>query len=227
MIDAVKTYDVTTRQRPSDIGTADARRLAAEAGREVASARRGAGVSQRAVAMQAGVSRTQLGRLERGELRAPPLVLICRAARAAGFAASLKLYPDGSRLRDAGQLALLARFDRIPAPPLRISREVRVPIPGDQRSWDERITDGRSNASVEGEVHLHDIQAMQRRIALKQRDDPAAGVIILLLADTAHNRRVLAEHREALREQFPIDGGAILRALRAGRIPAAGGVLLG
>lgn len=178
------------------------------------------------VAARAGVSRTQLGRLERGQLRRPSLALVCRAARAAGFAPSLKLYPDGTRLRDAGQLALLARLAPIPAPPLRLGREVRIPLPGDLRAWDARITDGWSGASFEGEVHLHDIQALQRRIALKQRDDPEAGVVILLVADTAHNRRVLAEHREALRAQFPLDGGAILRALRRGQVPPAGGILL-
>jgi transcriptional regulator with XRE-family HTH domain len=217
---------MTTRERASDVGAADAWRLSADVGREIQGARRSAGATQQAVAVRAGVSRTQLGRLERGELRSPPLALICQAARATGFSASLKLYPDGTRLRDAGQLRVLARFDRTVAAPLRIAREMRLPTTGDLRAWDERLTDGRATASVECEVHLHDIQAVQRRIALKQRDDPQAGVVILLLADSAHNRRVLAEHREALRAEFPLDGGAILRALRAGRVPPASGILL-
>jgi hypothetical protein len=164
--------------------------------------------------------------LERGELKDPPFALICRAARAAGFNASLKLYPDGTKLRDEGQLRVLARFDRVVASPLHISREVQLPIADDLRAWDERLTDGRNSASVECEVRLHDIQAVERRIALKQRDDPRAGVVILLLADTVHNRRVLSEYREALRAQFPLDGGAVLRALRAGRIPTTSGILL-
>ena len=217
---------MTTRQRIATIGTADARRLAVDTGREIAAARRSAGATQRHVAAIAGMSASQLGRLERGELLRPTLDVIFRAARAAGFSASLKLYPDGSRLRDEGQLRVLTRFDRVSAAALRTRREVRLPVEGDQRAWDERITDGRANASVECEVHPHDIQAVQRRIALKQRDDPSAGVVILLVADTAHNRRVLAERREALRPQFPLDGGAILRALRAGRIPQVSGVLL-
>jgi len=217
---------MATRDRPSDIGAADARRLGGAAGKEIRDARRSAGVSQRVLAERAAVSRTQLGCLERGDLKDPSLGLICQVARAAGFNASLKLYPDGARLRDGGQLRVLDRFDRVVAPPLRIAREVHLPIADDLRAWDERLTDGRNTASVECEVHLHDIQAVERRIALKQRDDPSAGVVILLLADSAHNRRVLAEHREALRAQFPLDGGAILRALRGGRIPRAGGILL-
>jgi hypothetical protein len=67
---------------------------------------------------------------------------------------------------------------------------------------------------------------VSRRVALKQRDDPACGVVILLVNRTARNRRVLAAHREALRQQFPLDGAAILRELRAGRIPKASGILL-
>jgi transcriptional regulator with XRE-family HTH domain len=134
-------------------------------------------VSQRVLAERAGVSRTQLGCLERGELKDPSLARVCQVARAAGFKRVAQALPGRG------------------APPLC-------------------------------EVHLHDIQAVERRIALKQRDDASAGVVILLLADTAHNRRVLSAHREALRPQFPLDGGAILRALRAGRIPSASGILL-
>jgi hypothetical protein len=33
-------------------------------------------------------------------------------------------------------------------------------------------------------------------------------------------------HRESLRAQFPLDGAAIARALRPGRVPPAGGIIL-
>ena len=101
-----------------------------------------------------------------------------------------------------------------------------LPIPGDQRAWDARIDSPEGRASIEAESRLHDLQAQARRIALKQRDDPQAGVVILVVNRTAHNRRVLAEHRGALRHQFPLDGAAIARALRAGRLPAANGIIL-
>jgi transcriptional regulator with XRE-family HTH domain len=215
-----------TRERPSDVGVADARRFTTNVGTEIKIARRSSGISVRAAAARAGMSPSQWSRLERGKLERPTLDLICRAARGVGLAPSLTLHPTGEPIRDAAQLALLARFETHLAQPLSMSREVPLPIAGDMRAWDGRIRNGGRAASIEGESRIHDAQALARRIALKVRDDPDAGVVILLVNSTVHNRRVLAEHRETLRAQFPLDGAAILKALRVGRIPAASGILL-
>jgi hypothetical protein len=128
--------------------------------------------------------------------------------------------------RDRPQLGVFDRFARLLAAPLRLRREVTLPIPGDPRAWDGRIEGADGRASVEVEARLHDTQAIARRIALKQRDDPFAGVVILVVNRTAYNRRVLAAHREALRAQFPLDGAQVARALRAGRIPPANGIIM-
>ncbi len=138
----------------------------------------------------------------------------------------MRLYPDGPPVHDRASLAVLGRFERVLGAPLRFLREVGLPIPGDLRAWDGRIRDATGTASIECESKLEDVQAVARRVALKQRDDPGCGVVILLVNRTDRNRRVLAEHREALRQQFPLDGAAILRELRAGRIPKASGILL-
>ena len=143
-----------------------------------------------------------------------------------GLRPFFKLYPDEAPVRDAAQLTLLARFERLLGPPLRLRREVALPIAGDMRAWDGRITDGREIASIEGESKLDDVQAVSRRIELKTRDDPDAGVVILVLSRTAHNRRILADHREALRAQFPLDGAAVARELRRGRVPPRSGIIL-
>jgi len=87
------------------------------------------------------------------------------------LAPSLKLYPAGPRIRDAPQLALLGRFEALLAPSLQMRREVTLPIAGDQRAWDARVTDGRRSASVEGETKIGDAQALERRLALKIRDE--------------------------------------------------------
>lgn len=217
---------MATRARPGDVGAADARRIRLEIGQEFRSTRQTLGLSLAAVGRRAGVSGTQVGRIERGAIGEPTVDQLCRVARALGLKASLKLYPDGAPVRDAGQLPLLDRLEHVLPDGMPLRREVVLPIAGDQRAWDARIrADGRT-ASIDAEARLGDIQAVSRRVALKQRDDPDAGVVILLVNRTDRNRRVLNEHREALREQFPLDGAAILRHLRAGRIPPAGGILL-
>ena len=65
---------------------------------------------------------------------------------------------------------------------------------------------------VEAETRLDDLQALERRIYLKQRD---LGIrrVILLVADTRHNRAVLEAHPELL-ERFPVSTRACLLALR-------------
>jgi hypothetical protein len=122
--------------------------------------------------------------------------------------------------------ALLARFERLLAPPIRMRREVPLPIPGDKRAWDGRLFDGSRTASLEGESRIDDCQALARRIELKMRDDPGAGPVLLVLNRTNHNSQVLREHRESLRAQFPLDGAAIARSLRRGEVPAASGIIL-
>jgi transcriptional regulator with XRE-family HTH domain len=179
-----------------------------------------------AAARRAAVSPSRLGRIERGQVRSPGFECLCRAARAVGLNPAFRLFPTGEPIVDSPQQGVLDRLNAILGRPLVMRREVGLPIAGDFRAWDGRITDGRTNTSLNAEARLDDIQAVARRIALKGRDDPQAGVILLVLNRTAHNRRVLAEHREALRAQFPLDGAAVLRDLRAGRIPPAGGIVL-
>ena len=217
---------MATRQRPGDVGADDARRLYAYVGREIRGARISRGISLEAAGRRAGFSGTQLGRIERNAIERPSLDQLCRAARSVGLKPALRLYPDGAPIRDAGQIALLGRLEALLAPPLRLRREVPIPLPGDLRAWDGRIDDGTHVASVEGEARLDDAQAVERRIQAKRRDDPGAGVVILVVNRTAHNRRILREHREALRAGFPLDGASIARELRRGRVPSTGGIIL-
>lgn len=105
-------------------------------------------------------------------------------------------------------------------------REVGLPIGGDLRAWDAMVVGAGTMAFTEGESRLGDMQAIARRIDLKLRDDGRGSVVILVVARTRHNQRVLREHRETLRAQFPLDGAAIARALRDGRIPPASGIIM-
>jgi hypothetical protein len=101
-----------------------------------------------------------------------------------------------------------------------------VPIAGagDLRAWDA-VFDRPGETGVEAETRLHDVQATQRRIELKLRDGEAL-VVILLVADTRHNRYVLREHRAALTSTFPADTRETLEAIRQGRAPARSGIVV-
>lgn len=195
-------------------------------GRELRDARIAAGLSQAKVALAAGMSASQIGRIERGEQRRPTVDQLARFGMVLGLVLSLKLYPASAPVRDAGQLALIARLTTRLGGTLHLSREVPLPIPQDRRAWDGRIEGRGPSCAVEAEVHLHDTQDLARRIALKLRDDPTVDRVILLVARSAHNRAVLREHREALRTQFPLDGSTVLAHLRRGDVPPASGVLM-
>ncbi len=73
-------------------------------------------------------------------------------------------------------------------------------------------------------MRLDDVQALERRTKLKQRDGDVA-IVILLVADTRGNRALLAQHREALRGTFPLDGRAVLASLARGDVPNANGIV--
>ncbi len=70
-----------------------------------------------------------------------------------------------------------------------------------------------------------DAQAQVRAILLKQRD-ASIGCVVLVLADTRHNRQVVPHGEPTLGPAFPLRGHAVMRALRAGRVPPANGLLL-
>ena len=206
-----------------------ARRLSATILRTVADelrhARIQAGLSQAQVAAAAGISRAELSRIER--LAAPWITVetICRIAVVLGFAPSLRLYPDGPPLRDAGQLRVLESLHGEIHSSLDWGTEVTLASTGDQRAWDAVITGPDWRLPVECEMRMFDIQALERRIALKRRDDGDPHVL-LLLPRTRANREALVAAGSRLRVLFPLDTRTVLAALRAGKHPGGSGIVL-
>ena len=96
--------------------------------------------------------------------------------------------------------------------------------PGDLRAWDA-VLSGPAVIGIDAETRLYDIQALQRRTELKKRDGHVDRVV-LVVADTRHNRTVLRLHGHDLAATFPIRGDDALAALRSGKDPGGDAIVL-
>jgi transcriptional regulator with XRE-family HTH domain len=199
-------------------------RLVRMLGSEWQHARVAAGLAQRHVAAAVGASRSRISRIERGEVRGLTIVRAAEISAVLGMDLTVRQFPAGPPLRDAGHIALLARFDGVVSPPYRITREAPMPIAGDRRAWDRRL-DGPACIGVEAETRVADLQDLEREIALKVRDS-GVNRAILLLARSRHNRELLRAELPSLRQSFPLGTREVLAALRAGRDPGANGLIV-
>lgn len=214
-----------TRQRPLDIGDRIADRAIGTLGDEIRRARRSAGLSQEAVANAAGVSHTTVSRIERGRAGDVRLRLLARLMAAVGLDLAARAYPGPDPIRDAAHAALLERLRARLGPGLRWQTEVPLPLRGDLRAWDAVISSEGHRVGIECETRVEDVQALVRRIALKRRDGDVAAVIIVV-ADTNHNREVLSVAGGVIRAELPGDTRMTLRDLSAGRLPKSCALVL-
>ncbi len=217
-----------TKEKPNDAGRRRARRIIANLGEELLSARRQHGLSQERVARAAGMSRSQVSRVERGLSSDVTIDAIARLLAIVGLELSARAFPGGPPVRDSAQLALLARFKRLISPGLTLRTEVPLPIAGDQRAWDGVIDEGRAEdwMAVEFETQPRDIQELLRHQALKRRDDPRVSRVLLVLGDNRHNRRLVREFDELLRSAYPTPAAEVRASLAEVRLPKANGLLL-
>jgi transcriptional regulator with XRE-family HTH domain len=209
---------VTTRRNPLHEATLAGQWTLQRIGRELRLARVTAGKTQRHVAHRLGTSQSRVSTIERGRCASATVLQLSRHAASVGLRLHIAAYPGGRRLLDAPQLALLNRFRARIAAIWRWEQEVPVPIEGDLRAADARITGGGSTVVVEAITRLADVQAQTRAAQLKRRD-LGAQRLILLLAATAANRRAVREAGPALSDAFPITARAALEALAVGRDP--------
>jgi transcriptional regulator with XRE-family HTH domain len=214
------------RERRADLGSQRARAILVELGGELHRARLEHGLSQAAVAAAVGMSRSQVSRIENALVAEVPLSRLARLMAVVGLELSARAYPAGSPIHDRAHRALLERL-RARASPAAVWRfEVPLGRPGDLRAWDAVLRIAGRRLAVEAETRPRDVQALQRRVSMKLRDDREVSGVLLLLADTRHNRSLLREHGEALRADLPLAGAEILRSLAAGRHPAGSGIVL-
>jgi transcriptional regulator with XRE-family HTH domain len=170
-----------------------------------------------------GVSHAMIGRIERGDMRGLSIETIAKIAAVLGLELSVGLHPAGPPVRDRAHLALIERLRTRVSPTLRWRTEVPIPVAGDLRSADVVIDGQTFGILVEAETRLFDVQALERRIGAKQRDLGLARVV-LLLADTATNRRAVA-HIPELARRFPISARSCLTSLRDGRDPGGDAIV--
>lgn len=185
-------------------------------------ARLAAGLTQRRVGMAAGLSKSAVSRIESGRGRGPTLWAATRLAQVVGLDLNLKCYPSGLRLRDAGHVALLHRFLAQVHPSVRRRLEAPIPIDRDQRAWDLLLQIGPTAIGVAAETRLTDLQALLRREQAKQRDGHVDR-LLLLVADTRANRRVIGEVSRVLSQQGFVGTRRMMRAVRDGRDPEHSG----
>ena len=218
------------RIRAVDRGAANGRRIVTELCRELETARLDAGLSYAEIGRAVGISAPAVARICQGRRQGVSVLRLAQLFAVVGLQLTAKGFPDGSPIRDRAHLALLERLRSRLDPALRWRVEVPVvelPMAGtfDNRAWDAAIDGSAISVRVEAETHVHDVQALERRVRLKQRDG-AAPVVMLLLSDTRHHRAMLAVAAAGLRELFPVDARTALSALGRGRSPRGNAIVL-
>lgn len=199
--------------------------LLREIGRELRVARLIAGMTQYQVAEQLGRSISHVSRVEHGLLNMIGIVQVTKHAAVVGLKPWVRLYPVVARPLDNAQLALLARFRERISNAWKVTLEAPMPLPGDLRAADALITINGCVCIVELITRLADFQAQLRSAQLKKRDLHAMRLIFVVAAN-ATNRRSLHQAGAAVRDAFPLDTKATLRALAEGRDPGADGLVL-
>jgi len=216
---------MVAKTRRIDIGAARGRASAATVLTELRTARIDRGLSGAEVGRVAGLSAAQFSRIERGLADSLTFERASALLAAVGLELSVRVYPAGEPIRDRAHAALLARFRARLHASLRMATEVPFPGPHDLRAWDAVVVGRGWRQGVEAETRPTDLQALERRLALKVRDGDVDWLSLLLL-DSRHNRDVVRAHASALAERFPQSGWRALELLAAGVSPGANSIIL-
>lgn len=214
-----------SRERAIDIGAARAREVLARLPAEARSARLNSGLGQADVAKALGMSVAQYSRIERGLSPDLSVGTAVRMFAVLGLELSVRAYPTGDPIRDAAHAALLERLRARCHPTIIWRTEVPLPISGDLRAWDATAVCPGFRAGVEAETRIHDVQALDRRLGLKERDGGMDRLILLVL-DSRGNRSALRTGGSQLLLRFPVPGARALELLSAGVDPGGNALIL-
>lgn len=215
---------MATRESAAARGERRSRFLRQRTSDELGGARRAIGLSLRESSRKLDVSVDRLLRAERSEPATLTIDLAARYASMLGLELAVSMHPIGNATRDKGHLALLERFRRRLPSSMRWRTEVPIPITGDPRSADGIASTDSTAYLVEAETHVGDFQALERRLFAKARDI-GADRVVLLLADTQHNRTLLKE-LPGIRQRFSVDTRALFRAFATGQDPGGDALVI-
>ncbi len=150
------------------------------------------------------------------------IVAAARVSAVLGLDLAVRTYPGANSLRDAAHGARLGRVLVHVRAPLAYKLEVLLPRndshPYEQRAWDALVTGHDKRTGFEMEMRIRDAQAMERRIELKRRDDPVDSLVVLV-ADTKHNRQVIRESPWLFNGLARLTFRELTRLLRSGQHP--------
>ena len=163
------------RERRMDRGRRLARRALIAIGEELRDARLLAGLTQGAVGHLVGLSHSQISRIERGLVPGVSFQTLAMIGSVLGLDIPLRAYPNGDPVRDAAQLALLARFRALLPRSLRHRTEVPLGIPGDRRAWDD-VIDGPGWSLAEA----FPVLGREALTSLQAGRKPRGGAIVLV-----------------------------------------------
>jgi transcriptional regulator with XRE-family HTH domain len=218
-------WGMSTRRNLVDEARRRARRQLDDVIRDLRNARLAAGLSQAAVGYALGISRSLLAGWERGELLASPLQLAGWGA-VVGLDVPIRAHAAGSPLRDVAQLRILERAHLVIGDGWDWQTEVPVSSdPLDRRAVDVVLRGPGGSVGLEVISRLTDAQGQIRAVVLKQQVSRIERMV-LVLADTRHNRNALMVAAPTVVPAFPLRTRAVLVGLRAGRLPRANGVIL-
>ena len=183
------------------------------------------GATQAAVGEAIGISGSEVSRREHGVAAHVSVESLTEHAAAVGLRLVLTAYPTGTGLRDAAQLRYLERFQERVSP--SFSREVEAVIPqaGDLRAIDLVLRATGCLIAVEVITRLGDMQAQLRDARLKARDFGATRLVIAVAATHA-NRRLLEAARPALLGAWDLDTRRVMGILAAGKQPERDAIVL-
>ena len=176
------------------------------------------GATQADIGAAIGVSASEISRREHGDAPNVSARSLSEQAAAVGLRLVITTYPAGGGVRDAAQLKYIHRFlDRVSDRFLR-ELEAVIPLPGDLRAVDVVLRSAGCLIAVEVITRLGDVQA-QIRFARNKARDIGATRLVLAVAGTHANRRVLDEARSALNGAWDLDTRRAMATLAAGRQP--------